>query len=227
MKKTRIMLLLSALLLTFSALFASCGHTAENDIYVTITNGDIVVAYEDVDLTDTDADGALTINDALYLAHEEKYNGGAAAGYASENTEYGLSLVKLWGNDSGSYGYCVNNVSAMSLADTVKPGDHIVAYVYTDLAAWTDTYCYFDKVELDIKEGAELTLTLAMNSYDAEWNPITLPVEGANITINGSATKYVTDAQGKVTLALTDDALISAVSDTLTLVPPICVVDVD
>ena len=66
-----------------------------------------------------------------------------------------------------------------------------------------------------------------MNTYDAEWNTVQAPVGGARITINGITTDYVTDADGKVTLSLADDAIISAVSDTMTLVPPICSVDVD
>ncbi len=199
----------------------------EDDVYVTISKGNIVLAYEDVDLRDADGDGALTVADALYLAHEEEYNGGAAAGYASEMTDYGLSLAKLWGDESGSFGYTVNNISCMSLADQIKAGDHIVAYVYTDTVAWSDTYCYFDKAELDIKENTQFTLTLTMNTYDAEWNTVQAPVEGARITVNGNTTDYVTDANGKVTLSVSDDAIISAVSDTLTLVPPICSVDVD
>lgn len=227
MKKTLAMFLASALILVSAVTFTSCDDVTDNDVYVTITNGNIVLAYEDVDLTDADSDGALTINDVLYLVHEEKYTGGVAEGYASENTQYGFSLMKLWGNDSGSYGYTVNNVSAMSLSDTVKPGDHIVAYVYTDLTAWSDTYCYFDKVEIDAKKNTEFTLTLTMNSYDAEWNPVSMPLEGAVITVDGTATEYVTNSEGRVTLSLADDAVISALSDTLTLVPPICVVDID
>ena len=235
MKKFLTLLLAAAFMLSASVL-SSCDDAddiiedaidAGDDIYVTITNGNIVLAYEDVDLKDTDGDGALTVNDALYLAHQEKYNGGTAAGFASEMTDYGLSLTKLWGNESGSFGYTVNNTSAMSLAEPVKAGDHVVAYVYTDTVAWSDTYCFFDKAELEINENTSFTLTLKMNTYDAEWNTVQAPVGGARITINGITTDYVTDADGKVTLSLADDAIISAVSDTMTLVPPICSVDVD
>ena len=226
MKKSLTILLASMLIFSTLAL-SSCGDAADDDVYVTIANGNIILAYEDVDLTDADGDGTLTVGDALYLAHEENYSGGAAAGFASEMTDYGLSLTKLWGDESGSFGYTVNNVSALSLADTVKAGDHIVAYVYTDTTTWSDTYCFFDKAELDVKENTKFTLTLTMNTYDAEWNTVQAPVEGARITVNGSTTDYVTDASGKVTLSLTDDAIISAVSDTMTLIPPVCSVDVD
>ncbi len=235
MKKFLTLLLASALMLSATVL-SSCDDAddiiedavdTDDDVYVTIANGSIVLAYEDVDLRDADNDGTLTVSDALYLAHQEKYNGGATAGFASEITDCGLSLTKLWGDESGSFGYTVNNVSAMSLADPVKAGDHIVAYVYTDTVAWSDTYCFFDKAELEVNENASFTLTLKMNTYDAEWNTVQAPVESARITVNGNTTDYVTDADGKVTLSLTDDAIISAVSDTMTLVPPICMVDVD
>ncbi|MBP5657968.1 MAG: hypothetical protein J6X52_05545, partial [Clostridia bacterium] len=93
------------------AVFASVLCAAKDPVvYVTIANGELVLAREAVTLTDADNDGALTINDALYLAHEAKFEGGAAAGYASSTGDYGLSLTKLWGvENGGSYGYFVND----------------------------------------------------------------------------------------------------------------------
>ena len=55
-------------------------------VYVTIANGSLVMTQEPVTVTDIDKDGSLTINDALYLAHEAKYQGGAAAGYGSQRS---------------------------------------------------------------------------------------------------------------------------------------------
>lgn len=220
MKRT-LSLILTALLCTLT--IPACGEAEpQNAVYVTIANGDLMLAYDAVELSDADGDGALTVNDALYLAHEENYDGGAEAGYANETTDYGLSLAKLWGTDNGgSFGYLVNNVSSMSLTDPVAVGDHVVAYAYTDLAAWSDSYCFFDVTEA---AAGEITLTLTMNGYDEAWNAITLPVEGAIITIDGAATDYVTDADGKVTLTAKKGVVISAKSDTMTLVPPVCIV---
>ena len=102
-----------------------CGIALADDgtkVYVTIADkdGKLVLVQEAITVTDIDNDGKLTINDALYCAHEAKFEGGAAAGYLSEMTEYGLSLKKLWGTDNGSgYGYDVNNEGAMSLSDEV------------------------------------------------------------------------------------------------------------
>lgn len=223
--------------LSVLAVSAACTVTAfaeEADsvnVYVTIADaqGNIAIAGESIDVTDADGDGAFTINDALYIAHEVYYDGGAAVGYASAYGDYGLSLNKLWGTENGgSYGYYVNNIAAWSLADAIDNGDYINAFVYTDLDAWSDTYCYFDANTASAVAGSEVTLTLSAAGYDADWNPVVLPVEGAAITVNGESTDLKTDAEGKVTLKFENDGsyVISAVSDTQILVPPVCKIKV-
>ena len=220
MKKTAVLMLVLALMMCLTAAFAEKEGTT---VYVTISDGTLELVEYEVDMSDIDGDGKLTVNDALYLAHEAVFEGGAEAGYANAETQYGLSLMKLWGiENGGSYGYYVNNQSAFSLVDELQDGDRLVAFVYTDLAAWSDAYCYFDKAET---EAGEVTLTLYMIGYDANWMPVELPVAGAVITVDGARTEYVTGEDGSVTLTVSSDAvLISAVSDTLTLVPPVCTV---
>lgn len=203
---------------------------ATNDtakVYVTISDkdGKLVLTQEEITVYDSDKDGYLTVNDALYCAHEEKYEGGAEAGYASYYGDYGLSLNKLWGTaNGGSYGYYVNNASAQSLADTVKTGDYVNAFVYTDLTAWSDTYCYFNVNTTAAEAGKEISLVLSAAGYDNDYNPIVLPVEGATITLNGERTSFKTDKDGKVTFTVDKEGsyIISAVSDTQVLVPPVC-----
>ncbi len=232
MKKKIISLALA--LFVCAALSASlmCAVSAEDEsvsVYVTISNGSLVLTHASVTVTDTDEDGALTINDALTAAHDAYYEGGADAGYASETGDYGLSLTKLWGvENGGSYGYYVNNASAWSLADTVSEGDYIVAFVYTDLTSWSDTYSFFDTDSADVTTSDEVTLTLSYIGYDESWNTVTLPLAGAAITVDGESTEYVTDENGQVTLTLNAEGehIISAVSDAVTLVPPVCVVSV-
>ncbi len=200
-------------------------------VYVTISDdkGALQTVQEPIALSDTDADGALTIADALYLAHEKKYDGGASAGFASEMTQYGLSLTKLWGvANGGSYGYYVNNISAMSLGDTVKGGDYINAYVFQDPVTYADVYCYFDKFTAEISDQDTIELTLSAATFDANWSPITVPVEGAYLTVDGEKTDFVTDKDGKVSFTLSDAGThtVSAKSETQTLVPPAAVVTV-
>jgi len=217
-----------ALVLMLTAMVFACSFAASaaetTEVYVTIANGEVVLAQEPVAVTDIDSDGALTINDALYCAHEAKFEGGAAAGYGSADSEWGLSLTKLWGvENGGSYGYYVNNASAMGLTDPVKNGDYINAFVYTDLTTWSDAYCYFDVNTLSVKAGETATLKLVAAGYDEEWNPITVPVAGASITINGVDTGVVTDENGEAVVTVKEAGVISAVSDQQILVPPVCV----
>ena len=110
------------------------GTGASAKVYVTISNGEgkLVLTQEEITVTDRNDDGSLTVDEALFATHEAKYEGGAAAGYGSAYTEYGLSLTKLWGDTSGSFGYYVNNKSSLSLADEVKDGDYITAFINTD-----------------------------------------------------------------------------------------------
>ena len=133
-----------ALICLFS--FAHAEVTPEGiNVFVSITDdqNNLVLAYEPVFVTDQDNDGTFTIADALACAHAQKHENGAEA-FAYAPTEYGLSLTLLWGIDNGgSYGYMVNDSNPMSLSDAVYEEDHIKAYCYTDLVAWTDTYSFF------------------------------------------------------------------------------------
>ncbi len=219
-------LALSLMLLLAAACAAEAPASTQVFVSLTDDTGALVLALEPVDVTDADGDGVLTISDALQLAHVARHPDGGAA-YATEETEFGLSLVRLWGvENGGSYGYYLNNASAWSLLDPVRPGDHVKAYAFTDLTAWSDTYCYFDADVVEAELGAELPLTLYAAGFDAEWNPVAMPVEGAVITVDGQPTEWVTDAEGKVvfTCAEAGEYLISASSETLNLVTPVCVV---
>lgn len=227
MKKFFAVLMTVAAMSNVFNITASGATDTSVNVYVTISDkdGDLVLTQEKINVTDVDNDGALTINDALYVAHEVKYEGGAEAGYESAYSAYGLSLNKLWGtSNGGSYGYYVNNKSAWSLTDTVEEGDYVNAYIYTDLTTWSDKYCYFAANTTTVKAGEEINLTLLAAGYDADYNPIEVPVEGAVITVNGEKTEYTTDKDGKTTITIRTEGsyVISAVSDTLTLVPPAC-----
>ncbi len=235
MKKVISIIAAAALVSCSSAVI--CAGAAEQDtkVLVTVSDGKSaspVLIQKEVNVTDIDSDGKLTINDALYIAHEDNFTGGAAAGFSSsEKAGYtGLSLNKLWGiENGGSYGFYVDNTYAMSLSDEVKDGSSVYAFVYSDTTGYSDSYSWFNVNTADAKQGDELDLTLSRQAYDANWTPITLPVEGAVITINGKATEFKTDANGKVKVKLDEageDILISASSENLTLVPPVLVADV-
>lgn len=201
------------------------------NVYVTISDdkGALTLVQEKITVTDIDGDNAFTINDALYCAHEAKYEGGASAGYAAGQSQFGISLNKLWGvANGGSYGYFLNNKSPLSLSDKIKENDYVKAFVYTDLSSWSDTYSFFDINSKEVKKSEGISLTLMAAGYDASFNPVTLPVQNATIILNGEKTEFKTDSEGKVTVTI-DKAgsyIISAISDTQNLVPPVCKVEV-
>ena len=211
----------------FLAAILICTFAMAETVFVTISNdlGELVVAAEPFDVSDADGDGVVSISDALFTAHEAKFEGGAAAGYEAADVGYGLSMLRLWGvENGGSYGYYVNNASPISLADAVSEGDVICAYAYTDLETWSDTYSFFD-ITRAVNSG-EICLTLKAIGFDADFNPVEMAVEDAVITIDGADTEFVTDANGAVTVTLGDaeEYIISARSEAMTLVPPVCVV---
>lgn len=218
------------LLSIFSISAFAEGTSATTDVYVTISKaGTLVLSQEKITVTDRNSDGKFDIDEALYCAHEAKYEGGAAAGYGSAYTAYGLSLTELWGDTGGSFGYYVNNASAWSLADEVKDGDYINAFVYTDTTSWSDKYSFFDKNTATLTAEEEITLTLSAAGYDASYNPITVPVNNAAITLNGEATEYKTDENGKVTVKISKSGtyIVSATSATEILVPPVLTLTVN
>lgn len=201
---------------------------AEGDeitVTVTLSNaGSVEIAAEQITVKDIDNDGVFTVNDVLYCAHKAKYTGGASAGYGSVNGSWGLSITKLWGNTSGSYGYYVNDTMAMSLEDTVKSGDRINAFVYKDAAGYSDIYCFFDKQSVAVKQGESIEVILKKITFDGNWQPVAVPAENAHITVNGTDTGIKTDSEGKATVTLDSagNALISALGDGNTiLVPPV------
>lgn len=236
MKKIIAVLLSVLLVLSVGMLFVSADD-AENsvDVHVTIVNekSEFAVAYKTVTVTDIDNDSVLTVNDALYAAHEQFYEGGAAAGYGTETTKWGLSLMKLWGvANGGSYGYLVNNAFAWSLTDPVKADDYVVAFIYTDTKDFSDTYTYFDKQYIEGEDGSvSVELTMLKTGFDPEGAAYTAPVAGAEITLDGTNFDSVTDQDGKVSFTLSSpqgfEAVLSAEVKDLRIVPPICVLKVN
>lgn len=226
MKKWMIILVATLLLMLCTSALAD-GIEA----YVSISDakGELVMAYEKVLVTDLDEDGALTINDALIAAHEQKHPDGKDA-FISEKTEYGISMVKLWGEENGgSFGYYLNNASAWSLLDPIVSEDHVKTYAFTDLEMWSDTYAYFTQDAVTVKAGEAFEVKLCAAGYDANWNPVPLSVANAVMMIDGVAADAMTDAEGVavITVMETGVYVLSAASTDMTLVPPVCIVTVE
>lgn len=158
-----------------------------------------------------------TIDDALREVHELYYNGDD--GYASGESDFGVSLIKLWGDTSGNFGYQLNRgtVSVMGLTQPIAHGDFIDAYINKNKYPDNEAYSHFDQSMLSLVMNEETTLILsAASGYDENWNTIFSPCDGAQILIDGEATELVTDEEGKVTLSFEEDGMhiISAIKST-------------
>lgn len=226
--KKLLSLFLAAIMLTVACLsLVSCG--AQDDgpcVYVSIAdeNGNLVVRYEKVPYTEN-----MTVDMALSAIHEYKFSGGAS-GYASYESAYGLSMSKLWGvENGGSYGYYVNNAFPSSLAATIAEGDHVYAFIYTDTQTFTDTYAFFNANTVLLEKDASVTLTLSYSGYDESWMPVTLPVSGANIYVNGKISEHTTSENGKVTLSFDKKGtyILTADSNEMNLTPAFVVITVE
>ncbi len=209
------------------------------NVLVTVSDGTkLALPQADVLVTDLNGDEKLSIDETLVAAHDQFFEGGAAAGYASSEKEGydGPSIDKLWGiENGGSYGFYVNSNLAWSLNDEVKENDYLDAFVYSDTKSYSDAYSFFDiREKLGTEVGDTLSLTLSKIGFDpTTYAPTKYPVVGAEITINGKGTGVLTDAEGKATITLENDsdanikAVISAKSGTETLVPPVCLADIN
>ena len=174
-----------------------------------------------VAVSDHNKNGKFDIDDTLFCAHELLYKGGAEAGYASAQTDYGLSMTKLWGDESGAFSYYINN--AMVVTDTtaeVKNGDLLTAYVYADQVGWTDTYTYFTAIAFGghCIAGEDVELVLMKDVFGTPE-----PFAGAKILANGKQV-CVTDELGHVRFQAGEPGtvILTAESDDLTIVPPYC-----
>ncbi|MBQ3843176.1 MAG: hypothetical protein II820_10875 [Ruminiclostridium sp.] len=222
--------------------FAAAGaftFSASADLFVTISddNGKLVLAQQPVDYADKDGDGVVTVNDALISAHDKYYDGGSKAGYGSAEGDHCLMITKLWGiENGGSCGCYINIYSAMSLADPLIDGDKITAFVYTDNESHSDTFCYFNgfadqaAIMVVAAPGTPFELKLLSSLLNDKGAPITVPVAGAEITLNGEKTGIITDDDGKAEIAFPENEgsyIVSAVSDTMTLVPPVAMIETE
>lgn len=172
-------------------------------------------------------DGKATVDEALKSLHAAYCENG----YASEKTQYGLSIKRAWGVDTGAVLNYINNVGILSDVgtDTVSDGDYLNMCVMTDTAGYSDSYTHFDKHAAQVATGEQLELTLSYQSFDSSWNTVTNPLAGAKIVVNDAETDVVTDKDGKATISFKRAGtyyVSAAAPDGMVILAPACVVTV-
>ncbi|MBO4468448.1 MAG: hypothetical protein J5766_04025 [Clostridia bacterium] len=231
-------LLLAIMIVAGCFSICAVAEAATTDVFVTFSDnsGKIILSQEKITVTDKNGDGKFDLDEAFFAMHEAKYEGGAAAGYATGTSQYGLYITKLWGDTSGNFSYYVNNKMAMGLTDEIKAGDYLNAFIFQvyefnpeTYETTSDSYSFFDKFNATVTEGDKLTVTLKAVVFDADYAPINVNVAEAIITIDGVETTLKTDENGKVTIPMdkVGEYLISAKKVDDILVPPVLKVTVN
>jgi len=163
-----------------------------------------VMANRPVTVKDLNADGVLTVHEALAAAHAA-FN--SPEGYETSETQYGTSVTKLWGTATWNTLFFVNG-SGLTVgvgADTVQAGDALLASLNADDTYYADWYTAFDRSTATVAVGEALTLTLTGGQGMAYPADFSRPAAGVKIgTWNGGAFVQtgakVTDAGGTCTL---------------------------
>ena len=209
-------------------------------VYVTINNaGHLELVGGEVTVTDIDADGVLTYDEALQAAHAAY----CAGGYAASESSYGLFVTKVWGVENNGSFYFYKNGVALSegvgaASSAVSEGDRLYVTVLKDTSNYSDIYGKFDQTSLTVLTGEAFTLTLSGDQNDI-WNGGTTEIpaisgvqlgtweNGAFTAIEGA----VTDENGKATITLSQSGTYTITAEgsmgTSPIMPPVCVVTVE
>lgn len=146
-----------------------------------------------------------TMNDALRVAHDLYYPGGAEAGYDYHADDAGIYdgvIYRLWGYDKKNVPYIKSSLNRDSanygsaLGRTVENGDEMHFFIQQKKAQ--DKLAFFTEEEQTVTEGQPIVLRLRQED-DA--GRAYSNCEGASIYIDGKKQEnIITDAEGKVTL---------------------------
>ena len=207
------------------------------DVLVSIADkGSIELSYAPVNVSDRNGDGAIDIDEVMYAAHDKYYEGGAVKGYASAAGDYGAYITRLWGDESGNFGYFVDNKMSMGLDDTVGEGQHVYAYVNANAYPNNDAYAYFDDADIDAEQYVKTTVKLiAQNGYDENWSPkfegyekAALKAYSADLKTAVADFKAVSLGNGEYSVSFSHagDYLIVATAENNAIIPAVCRVSV-
>ena len=171
--------------------------------------------------------GGSTVEDAIIAAHKA-YCPAGADGWEKAESDWGMSMVKIWGSYDGVGAYYVNGEMpwVQSWELTAQDGDAVDLVLYGP--DWSDSYARFDKRTADVEAGKKLTLTLTSDVFDENWVAQPAALAGATVKTTDGKVLGTTDKDGKVTVSFAAAGLyyITATSADAVITAPICVVSV-
>ena len=176
-----------------------------------------------------DAEGGVTILDALVYAHELTFG---EKDFTKENRDDYLQINekgwinKMFGDDSRAFGYTVNAGFAQSTFDTVKDNDNICFWIYQDQKLWSDQSVWFEQegskvFSLKMEENTSQNLALKFYAGGRANAQITLIPKGESV----GESIAVTDENGNAPLTnlKTGEYYLSATVDANPpIVMPLC-----
>lgn len=177
--------------------FTGCNEKGITATVSVSVAGEAECVNEVVPAVDLNDNGVTDIDDVLRALAENK-----GETYESADGGYGLAITDLWGDDSGAFGYYVNNEMADNLEEEIEDGAVIDVYSYKDTEGFSDVYTYFAERNVEAKDG-EAVLTLMMVAFDKDFNPVAKPCAGA-IVAEEDMVYGKTDKDGKITVKVSE-----------------------
>lgn len=190
-KTKRISALLVCIALIMSMVIIPVSAEESSTVTVTMTVSKYGELLKEATLVPVELTGkeVYTLDDVFAQAHILYYDG--EDGYASE----GISINKFWGHETQMIGYRVNGETPL-LDYVVNNGDYVEAFLYKNKWPDTEAYTKFDKYKAEMRAKEVFELVLSQESYDADWNTVFYPCDGATVLIDGVTTDYATDENG-------------------------------
>ena len=168
-----------------------------------------------------------TLEDAIIAAHAA-YCPDGAEGWETAESDWGLSMARIWGSYDGVGGWYLNGVMPMDQAwnMTATDGDCVDLVLFGE--DWSDSYARFDQRTASASVGEEITLTLTHDVFDENWVASPVALAGATVKLADGTELGATDEEGKVTLIFAESGtyVVTADCEDLVITAPACVITV-
>ena len=168
-----------------------------------------------------------TVEDAIIAAHTA-YCPDGAEGWEKAESDWGMSMTRIWGSYDGVGAWYLNGVMPMEQAwdVTATDGDYVDLVLYRE--DWSDSYAVFDKRTAAATVGEAVTLTLTHDVFDENWVASPEGLAGSIVKLADGTELGTTDEEGKITLTFNKAGtyLVTAEDPDLPITAPACVITV-
>ena len=175
---------------------------------------------------------SATVDQVLQQLHRDYCKEGEK-GYVTGDSEYGVTMLTLWGETEGVGAFYVNGIMPMETVEQarVRDGDLVDLILYR--ADWSDVYASFAQMNVLTGAGQDVVLQLRQDNFDSNYQLSQNPLADAKISTcdaqgKWTETELVTDRQGQVTLRFEQPGVycVSAISTACNATAAVCAVTV-